>query len=208
MIDLNSMFGSATTTSNTSSGLSYPVSSYTTSTTTNNAYVVIPAGVTGTVTGRFSAGPAPTRWLPPEPIEMTPDEIQNQIGLYKGKMVKRMERFLGESRRIDAKVKQIFDKAEELGYKIESVKMWKNVNPRRRKTPPLTFQIIAKRGDMVLRGTMTIKPATIHFSLDRDNSYCDRMAVLSIKYFRTLCVKDNYLPVLVKAEPQDNIIRF
>jgi len=147
----------------------------------------------------------PQHYTPTEKVPVA--SFSKYISSYKKKMIRRMEGFLREAKRMDHKLKEIILKMDELGYRIDSIDIYdkdkEQIFNNRKRPKAVSFEVKATRGEMKLSGSLRIKPATIHFSLGRVDKYY-RGCVLSMKYFRTLRVKDNYLAALVNSSEQFN----
>jgi hypothetical protein len=129
------------------------------------------------------------------------------VGTFKKKAVSRLKTFYAESQRMDTKVTEMLEKAESLGFIIDSFAMnsvdEEYVLNYRKRTKGLVFQVIGHRDYYQFDGKLTITPASMLLRLNcpklktiyTKSGYA--LSHLQINYYRTMNISDNYLAALV-----------
>jgi hypothetical protein len=136
---------------------------------------------------------------------LTVEDTAKVFKTYQKKMVKRMRDFLIEARRMDKKFIHVLEKLNELGVTVDSLGVSalssEQILNKRRRARSAQLTIDAHKGDMKLRGSIVMTPASIRLQLDSDKYYG---TVYAMTYYKTLVVKDFYLVAMVKYEKRDS----
>ena len=133
-------------------------------------------------------------------------QMKAMISKFQGKMTRRMKVFLEESQKMDTKVQELLAKATEIGVAVQKLDMsateLADYNNSRKRAKSLHFTVTAKRGIHELYGALNITPASMKLILNSEvlQHHSRRgfpLPLISITYYRTIAVRDNYLTALV-----------
>lgn len=149
--------------------------------------------------------------LPASPIKK--EDFSTLMDTYVSKTVSQLEKFLVETKRSKQKLDAIFNAAEKLGYKDLQILDRNSAAlkiAKARRIKKIEFSFKAVRDSVSFKGSLLVKPATIHLNLFAEQgSWKDSWKpVLTIKYFKNLCVYDNYLVYLVNKQEISSTIHF
>jgi len=135
------------------------------------------------------------------------DKFNKLVKQYARKSVVRLRSFLIEAKRSCNKVTTVLNKLNELGYKVVSIKIKnddnKNLASRRKRVRQLIFDLVTERGIYKFNGQLVVRPCTIHLILNEDEKYWFNKNVLQIKFYKNLCVQDNYLNFMVNCTEKE-----
>jgi hypothetical protein len=129
------------------------------------------------------------------------------VATYKKKASSRLKTFYAESLRMETKVQELIEKAKSIGVHITKLEL-NSVDAEyilnfRKKTKTMSFEVEATRDAYKFVGRLDITPASMQLHLNCSD--LKRITTkngfgldhLKITYYRTLNVRDNYLPSLV-----------
>lgn len=141
------------------------------------------------------------------------EEATGLVQTFKKKAVRRLKVFHEESQKMDKKFVELVQKAESLGVKITSISknsvFIEDLKNYRKKSKSCTFDVEAMREGYLLNGVLGVTPASMHLEL---NCYTLKqpttqsgfpLPLLKITYYRTLNVRDNWLPALVAGHTKE-----
>lgn len=142
--------------------------------------------------------------------EFNLEEATGLVSSFKKKTVRRMKAFYEESQRMDKKFPELVAKAKELGIEIvkitaNSVNVEDVKNGRKKNKGGFSFDVLATREKYRLEGQLAVTPASMRLELNSPQLNGVRtksgfpLPLLKITYYRTLNVRDNWLPALLNG---------